>query len=368
MQIFTQPFLLNFQWIALSFLLLLMWQQFNQVKKQLLFFYMMGLLLALYFVGISQSVLILTVCLCMWAVAYLKMQYYAFLLFGLLVLLFAMFSSEWVPVLLVVIAAVLLFIKSWSWFDQKIDWRAIIKLILVIFMGSALIFGQVNIWYLVPCSGYIFIEVFFAQQRVLSLIDAESRWLDMIESSKEAERQRIYRNIHDVVGADLLQLVYQLDGHESQNQAKSVMQKIRQSVAVTSKYVIIFDDLFEDLCAEAKMRLALASIDFKYQASITDKNNLPVEVPVALTRIMRELITNVICHASASSVTLDATWAPENKTIVVKDNGVGIKGFNSSGKGLKSIQDRAQKIQADVCWNKINDAGTEVKLTMRLHD
>ena len=365
MQSFIQSLFFNFQWPALSVLLLLMWQQFNCVKKHLYFLCILSSVTVMFLVGTSTSLLIVIICFGMWVVSNIRLRLYALLICGLVLSVLAKFLPEWMPILLLVIAVVLLIMKSWSWLDQKIEWRSLLRLILIMTMSITLILEQGNMVYFIACLGFILIETFYTERFPASMVEMENRWFEMIELSKEAERQRIYRNIHDVVGADLLQLIYQLDGHKAQSGAKSVMQKVRQSVAVTSKYVINFGDWFEEMCAEAQMRLAFATIEFKQQASITDRNNLPVDVPMALARIMRELMSNIIRHAYASSVTVDATWTSEEKIIVVQDNGVGINGINSSGKGLRSIRQRAQKINADIRWEKINAGGTKVRLKMR---
>ncbi len=184
----------------------------------------------------------------------------------------------------------------------------------------------------------------------------------VIEQLKLTERSRIYQNIHDEVGPELLNLIYQLEDADLQNQAKSVMQKIRQSVADTMKISMTFTALFKEICVESKARLEAANIVFTQQSKITEESVLEGENSVYIGRIIRELVTNTIKHAGAQQVTLEAVWTTNEKSLRLIDDGGGLTAFRGLGRGLKSIQKRAKKMGAAVTWSTGPKGGTQVKL------
>lgn len=185
---------------------------------------------------------------------------------------------------------------------------------------------------------------------------------DVIEQLKLTERSRIYRNIHDEVGPELLKLIYQLEDADLQNQAKSVMQKIRQSVADTMKVSMTFTDLFKEICVECKAQLETASILFTPHSNITDESVLEGSNGIYIGRIIRELVANTIKHADAQQATLEAVWTAEEKYLRLIDDGRGLSASRGLGRGLKSTQKRAQKMGAAITWSAGRNGGTQVTL------
>ena len=83
---------------------------------------------------------------------------------------------------------------------------------------------------------------------------------DLINQAKEQERSRIYANLHDDVGAKLLELVYTVKDEESKNLAKQVLNDIRQAVASTINIQCSVNQLSNEITQETETRLNSASI------------------------------------------------------------------------------------------------------------
>jgi signal transduction histidine kinase len=89
----------------------------------------------------------------------------------------------------------------------------------------------------------------------------------------------------------------------------------------------------------------------KYTTHIQLGENLPHlgnEKPIILFRMIQEVINNIIKHAAANIINLEAQKEKDRLVIKIKDNG---KGFNtqavSAGSGLRNLEKRSKMINAD---------------------
>jgi len=187
---------------------------------------------------------------------------------------------------------------------------------------------------------------------------------DLINQAKEQERSRIYANLHDDVGAKLLELIYTVKDDESKDLAKQVLSDIRQAVANTVNIQCTVQQLVMEILDEAKMRLNSAHVNLKTIKQINNPNhNLALNVPIVISKICREVITNIIKHAKASLVEINFVSTDKILTIKLSDDGCGFSKNNQSGKGLKTINKRAQSISSMVEWHSDKNKGTQFKLT-----
>lgn len=185
--------------------------------------------------------------------------------------------------------------------------------------------------------------------------------------AQEQERSRIYANLHDDVGAQLLQLIYSTKDDESRLIAKNVLNEMRKAVASTQNIQLNMSQLVQDIFDESQSRLNAAEIDVVVQSNIYDDDHkLSLIAPNIICRIMREVISNVIKHAKASQVKLSVDSTATHLHVTVIDNGKGFAGDKSQGKGLKTIKKRAESISADVHWQSQDQRGCTFNLSYQL--
>lgn len=278
---------------------------------------------------------------------------------GLVILVLLAYWPHWVAVGLLLWAFSGLSVVIWHSLHSASPYRDMVPWIVCLLMGMVAV-TEFNAWLMLVLA-FVLVFWLIIEQSPSSVNESQEDglWPALLEQSKSNERQRIYRNIHDEVGAVLLQLIYQLDGHEAQAQAKQVMQKIRQAVAETAQYSLTAEDLFTDLAMEAAGRLQLAGIDFSQHFDIDPKINIENHWPIHLSRLVRESISNVLRHAKAKRVVLTVVWRPELKQLIIEDDGLGLKPMKQVGKGMKSMQQRAKQMQAEVHWVKGSLGGTQ---------
>ena len=184
----------------------------------------------------------------------------------------------------------------------------------------------------------------------------------IITQAKEQERSRIYANLHDDVGAKLLELIYNSESDKTKSLAKEVLSDIRQAVASTLNIQCNTKQLAEEISQEIRTRLHALDIKFNDHFDATDLHKLAANIPSILSRIMREATSNIIKHAHATKVNLFIASTDNCLSLILEDNGVGFNANKKHGKGLKTIQKRAQSINAEVNWKKRDTNGTKFTL------
>jgi signal transduction histidine kinase len=184
----------------------------------------------------------------------------------------------------------------------------------------------------------------------------------IITQAKEQERSRIYANLHDDVGAKLLELIYSAESDKTKNLAKEVLSNIRQAVAATINIQCNSQQIAEEISQEIQARLKHLPIEFTEHFDTLTKQKIAANIPSVLSRIMREATSNIIKHAQATEVSLSILSTDKYLSLVLEDNGIGFNTGKQEGKGLKTIQKRAHSINAEVNWIQLQTQGTKFTL------
>ncbi len=107
----------------------------------------------------------------------------------------------------------------------------------------------------------------------------------------------------------------------------------------------------------------------KYTTSIQLDEYLPAlgnQKPIILFRMIQEVINNIVRHASADKISLEAKNENDVLVITLGDNG---KGFDrraiSAGSGLRNLTNRAKMINAELAINSQPGHGTTVNISIK---
>ncbi|MEY2860560.1 MAG: hypothetical protein RL392_1018 [Pseudomonadota bacterium] len=196
----------------------------------------------------------------------------------------------------------------------------------------------------------------------------ESLRQEQHERAVLGERQRIMREIHDGIGSQLVGLLSLV--HQDKVQPAVLEEQVRHALDEMRMGVDSLQPMQSDLTAvlatlryRLQPRLQAAGIEMQW-----DVDSLPpipgLEPPQILQvqRILLEGFTNVIKHAKASRVVMQARWqtAP-TPTVVLRliDNGVGLSApvLGLPGLGLPSMQARAQALGAALTLSPGDEGG-----------
>jgi signal transduction histidine kinase len=172
------------------------------------------------------------------------------------------------------------------------------------------------------------------------------------------ERQRIAREIHDILAHTLSAQSVQLEGArllvQKEAPAGDVLERIRAAQRLAR------DGLEETRRAVQSLRDELPPIDKTLRRLADDAGAQyrqvgqpwPLEAPAALAieRVVQEGLTNARKHAPGAAVTVDIAYGRESVTVAVSDTGSGCpqapESAGGGGYGLAGMRERAALIGA----------------------
>lgn len=182
-----------------------------------------------------------------------------------------------------------------------------------------------------------------------------------------AERERIGRDLHDLLGhtlslvalkSELAARLIERDPGAARQHVQEVEQVARQALAQVREAVtgIRAASLEAEL---ASARLALLHAD----VALADELAAPplrAEVEAALALVLREAITNVVRHARAQRVEVELGVEAGSLHLRIADDGRG--GVGAPGNGLSGMRERAAAIGATLAIDSPAGAGTRIDL------
>jgi signal transduction histidine kinase len=198
-------------------------------------------------------------------------------------------------------------------------------------------------------------------------------------TTREEERRRLRRDLHDGLGPALGSLTLQLD--TARNLFKSdppaadallVDLKTQVQTAIADIRRLVYE-LRPPTLDELGLVSALREQVTRYrQPGLSITLNapehlppLPAAVEVAIYRIAQEALTNVVRHAHAQHCVL--TLEVDNDACLeVRDNGQGLPADYRAGVGLTSMRERATELGGTCAIAPVNAGGTRVFIRLPL--
>jgi len=208
----------------------------------------------------------------------------------------------------------------------------------------------------------------FAQQaRANALLQQANFEIERL--SKEAERERIARDLHDLLGhtltvitvkLDLARRLLSLDAErarqeivEAEQTARTALTEVRQAVAGYRS---------EGLDVEiARARQSLLSAGVKMTAHLAAVRISANQANV-LCLALREAVTNIVRHARATECHVALGESHGSIQFTIEDDGVG--GPFAEGNGLRGMRERIQSMSGMVKLTSAANAGTSLVITL----
>ncbi|GAB5605120.1 sensor histidine kinase [Sideroxyarcus sp. TK5] len=183
------------------------------------------------------------------------------------------------------------------------------------------------------------------------------------------ERNRIYRDLHDDMGAKLLGLAISAEranlGKEA-DLARSALQDLRDVVSRSTHVATPLSDLLADWRMETEQRVRAAGLLLGWQ--FPERNSeimVSPEAALNMSRILREAVTNVLRHARASSIRVDTRLDDDHFALDIEDDGIGLPPQLAPHRGMSSMQARAAALGATLEWQP-QEPGCRVTLRVPL--
>ncbi|MEZ4632584.1 MAG: histidine kinase, partial [Deinococcales bacterium] len=176
--------------------------------------------------------------------------------------------------------------------------------------------------------------------------------------SREEERKRIRRDLHDGLGPTLASTALQLETAQQliysepekslvilrglEHKMTQTLNEVRTLVHDLYPTAIDQHGLYEALKREVKsFEGRNLKVFFEVKGSL---DNLPAALEVASYRIVMEALHNVVKHAGGTEARAYLNRTPYELEITISDNGIGFINLKSTGAGLASIRERTEEL------------------------
>jgi signal transduction histidine kinase len=187
-----------------------------------------------------------------------------------------------------------------------------------------------------------------------------------VERGRSEERARIAQDLHDDIGARLLTLMYQAQNPGMEDYIRQTLKDLKtltRGLAATDHHL---SHAVGEWKADITQRLVAAHIELHWSFQYDHDLALSMTQWSALTRILRELVTNAIYHANAAHVTIEGKLEDGAFYLTVSDDGRGTDPrLWAHGLGLGGIRKRVKTLNGDVTWLQQPTGGVrcEVKVS-----
>lgn len=187
------------------------------------------------------------------------------------------------------------------------------------------------------------------------------------EQAAGQERERIYSDLHDDLGAKLLSMIYRAESPEQADLARAILQDLRDVVTRSRGTPGTLGDVLADIRTEAAQRLEAVGIGLDWDES----DDLPDPLldtahALHLHRIVREAISNTIRHAQARHLRIRVRARADELLLELTDDGSGVSSEVSLGSGMRNMRTRAGELEGHIDWVEGTQGGAKVLLRMPL--
>jgi len=182
-----------------------------------------------------------------------------------------------------------------------------------------------------------------------------------------AERERIGRDLHDLLGhtlslitlkLELSRKLFDRDSEAARREMEEAEKVARHALAEVRSAVsgIRATDLAAEL-ASARLLLESSRVHFDYSELPTD---LPADIERGFSLIVREAATNIARHAEASAAKIEIIREHASVRMLISDNGRG--GISSDGNGLCGMRERVRALGATLTIESPRGHGTNLRI------
>lgn len=187
-----------------------------------------------------------------------------------------------------------------------------------------------------------------------------------VERGRSEERVRIAQDLHDDIGARLLTLMYQAPTREMEDYLRHTLKDLKTLTRGLAAANHRLSHAIAEWKSDLTQRLTVADCELRWSFTYDRDIELSVVQWSALTRILRELVSNAIAHANATCVDINASLQDGTLKLSVIDNGHGRQPQTwSHGLGLGGVRKRVKQLGGDVQWHENEPQGIACKVVVQ---
>ncbi|HEY2217518.1 MAG TPA: ATP-binding protein, partial [Solirubrobacteraceae bacterium] len=202
--------------------------------------------------------------------------------------------------------------------------------------------------------------------RIVEQLRRAVRFDKAVEQGRSEERLRLAQDLHDDIGARLLTLMYKAQSPEMEDYVRHTLQDLK----TLTRGLAASNHRLSHAAAEWKTdlahRLTAAHVDLTWTFVFDEDVLLTVVHWSALTRILRELVSNAIAHSQARTLDIDFRLESDRIELNITDDGVGRNPRAwSHGLGLGGVRKRVKQLGGQVEWREVAPHGISCRVIIR---
>jgi signal transduction histidine kinase len=179
-----------------------------------------------------------------------------------------------------------------------------------------------------------------------------------VERGRTEERLRIAQDLHDDIGARLLTLMYQAPTPELEDYIRHTLQDLKtltRGLAATEQRLSYAAAEWK---ADLTQRLTAAHVSLGWSVEVDTDRVLTVVQWSALTRVLRELVTNALYHGHANRIEVGLVLLGSVLCLQVADDGGGRQPESwAHGLGQGGVRKRVKLLGGEVTWRENEPCG-----------
>lgn len=186
-----------------------------------------------------------------------------------------------------------------------------------------------------------------------------------VEQGRSEERARLAQDLHDDIGARLLTLMYKAQSPEMEEYVRHTLQDLKTLTRGLAAPNHRLSHAAAEWKADLTQRLTAAHVQLDWTFESDTDVLLSVVQWSALTRVLRELVSNAIAHAKATQVEVTLLYRKDRLDLQVLDNGEGRNPRAwSHGLGLGGVRKRVKQLGGEVEWRELQPRGIGCRVTI----
>ncbi|MFC5470979.1 sensor histidine kinase [Cohnella suwonensis] len=205
---------------------------------------------------------------------------------------------------------------------------------------------------------------------------------ERVITTREEERRRLRRDLHDGLGSGLASIMLRLDEaklHDgglpepSRKALETAQSLTREAIADIRRLVY---SLRPPALDEFGLSFALKELALQFEDpslhvvldGLDRRLTLSAATEVAVYRIVQEALTNVVKHAGASRCEIRLQLQDDALYLEISDNGRGLPDALLPGIGIRSIRERAEELGGTCLLQSSPRHGTRISVNLPMED
>ncbi len=190
---------------------------------------------------------------------------------------------------------------------------------------------------------------------------------EIAQLAKTAERERIARDLHDLLGhtlslivikSELASKLFSVQPKRAANELRDIEETARRALAEVRETVTGYRTRgLHDELVEAAQTLEAAGVASQVPAMMP---RLHAQHEATLALVLREAVTNVVRHAGARHCSVEIAATDASTHLVVTDDGVGR--IEREGNGLRGMRERIRELGGSLTLDSADGTRVEVAL------